>query len=156
MIASTDVARTFARAQARVPWRRAALTALGLALGFAVAVGLALLLAGCAASALDRATVAANAAHDLEAASAEVLHVACTVPYGAAKTPADVAALDVYCLPAGRALAALRAARLATALAITSGSADDATLARLGAETAAAGVTLGRAMAVVPRKESTR
>lgn len=141
-LASEDVVQAMAgEPDPGPPWY---IVALAWAFGLGVLVGVALLFAGCA-GARDNAITAANVAHATEEAADAVLHDACTVPYTHA-TAAEVPALDVYCLPAVRAVAALRSARLAVNLAILSGAGDAELLAR-GAEVARAGAELAKAFA---------
>lgn len=117
-------------------------------------VCLALSCVGCAATPIDVATTAANAAATTGDRAAALLHNVCTVPYREAKTHEQVAKLDTFCPDLANALDAYRAAHLAIVAAIQAaqvagGEPDAGRLAMLTADLVRAGERLANALAAV-------
>lgn len=115
---------------------------------FVAVVGLLVALSGCTRP-LDTAILAANSARDVGEVSAEVLQSRCTDRYAVA-TRAEVAALDVYCVPAARAYDTYRAAHAALVAAVQvvqiGGAPEGPMLIQLVARLATAGASLSRAI----------
>lgn len=127
--------------------RRIAQVVLAL-VALALFLGPLVLLTGCQRP-LDTAILAANTARDVGEVSAEVLQSQCTDRYAVA-TRAEVAALDVYCLPAARAYDTYRAAHASLVAAVQvvqiGGAPGGPQLVALVARLATAGASLSRAI----------
>lgn len=122
---------------------------LGPVIGLVLLAMFALATSGCALSPMDRAVLSANAAATVGEQGRDVLHDACTLRYQDALDRATLARVDAWCIPAGKALAAYRAAWIALSAAIAASQAggDVAAIAGAVQRMAAAGTELATTLA---------